>query len=590
MPRYAAPLAEMKFVLRHLAGLPGVCALPAYAEVTEDTAHAVLDEAARFAGNVLSPLNRTGDREGAHWAAGQVTAPAGFAEAYRAFAAAGWGGISAPSEYGGQRLPRLLAFAVAEMWNSANLSFALAPMLSAGVVHALTRHGSVAQQRLFLPPLVAGRWTGTMNLTEPQAGSDLSALATLATPEADHYRLRGTKVYITWGEHDLAENIIHLVLARTPDAPAGVRGISLFIVPKMIVQPDGTLGGPNDIECVSIERKAGIHASPTCVLNYGGQAGAVAYLVGERHRGLEYMFSMMNQARLEVGLEGVALAESAFQVAATYAATRIQGRAAGSASSERVPIVRHPDVRRMLLSMKSRTECMRALAYYVAGLADRADEHPDAAIRQQAQARADLLTPVVKGWCTEQAVDIAGTGMQVHGGAGYIEEAGAAQCWRDARITPIYEGTTGIQANDLIGRKLVEGEGAVAFDFIAEMRSELGVISAAHEPLRAATRTAADSCELLERATRSLRAASPANAAAVAVPYLELLGTVAGGWMSLKAAAAAPQLQPADHAFAAAKQATARFYATHILTRCAGLAAQVEHGAEAVVDYRDEWL
>ena len=591
MPEYVAPLTEMRFVLRHLAALPEVCALAPYAELGEDTAAAVLEEAGRFAREVLAPLNETGDREGARFAHGAVHASAGYADAYRAFVAAGWNGICAPKAYGGQGLPRVLALAVEEMWNSASLAFALAPMLTSGVVHALTAHGSASQQALFLPPLVAGRWCGTMNLTGPQAGSDLAALRTLATPDGDAYRLRGTKVFITWGEHDMAENIVHLVLARTSDAPAGVRGVSLFIVPRLMVRPDGTLGDRNDIACVAIERKAGLHASPTCVLNYGEKEGALGCLVGEPGRGLEYMFTMMNHARLGVGLEGVALAERAYQAALSYARTRIQGRDVAQPSNARVPILRHPDVRRMLLSMKCRTQAMRALAYHVAAAGDLAGAHPDEAQRRRWEARVDLLTPVVKGWCTEQAVDVASLGMQVHGGVGYVEDTGVAQYWRDARVTPIYEGTTGIQANDLVGRKIVGDGGAAAGALMAEMRAHMDDAASVHELLRPVAIACAGSIALLERATRAVLGATPAQAAAVAVPYLELFGTVAGGWMSVRAAAAARRdaaEDVADHA--AAKLACAEYYAHHVLPCAGALAHAVEHGAPAILDHRDDWF
>lgn len=591
MSDYAAPLNEMQFVLRHLAALPEVCALPVHSEMTPELAAAVLDEAARFARDVIAPLNASGDREGARLEDGVVHAPGGYADAYRAYAAAGWNGLAAPQAYGGQALPHVVAQAVNEMWNSASLAFALAPMLSAGVIRTLARHGSAAQQALYLPPLVAGRWCGTMNLTESQAGSDLSVLRTLATPDGNAYRLRGTKVFITWGEHDLAENIIHLVLARTPDAPPGVRGISLFIVPKLLVCEDGKPGERNDITCVAIERKVGIHGSPTCVLNYGDNGGALGYLVGELGRGLEYMFTMMNDARLGVGLEGVAVAERACQAAVAYAGTRIQGRDIAQPDGERVPIARHPDVRRMLLSMKCRTEAMRAVTYYAASAHDFATSHPDEAVRRRYQARVDLLTPVVKGWCTEQAVDIAGLGMQVHGGAGYIEETGVAQYWRDARITPIYEGTTGIQANDLVGRKIAGDRGAAARDFIGEMRGHIEEAARVDERLRLAATGCARSIDDLERATVAVLQATPAQAAAIAVPYLELFGFVAGGWMSVRAAAAACRCaHDRDVPPAAAKVACAAYYATHILTRTSGLADVVVHGAPAVLEFPEAWL
>jgi len=587
MSEYAAPLAEMAFVLQELAGLPEVCSLPGYENAGDETTTAVLAEAARFAREVLDPLNAAGDRAGALLAKGIVTAPPGYAAAYRQFAAAGWGSLSAPQRYGGQALPRALAVAVEEMWGSANLALSLAPMLTAGVVEALVRHGSPEQQALYLPPLVTGRWCGTMNLTEPQAGSDLSAVRTLATPDGDAYRLRGTKMFITWGEHDLAENIIHLVLARTPDAPAGVRGISLFVVPKLLVRADGSCGARNDVTCVAIERKLGLHGSPTCLLSYGEQDGAVGHLVGERHRGLEYMFTMMNYARLSVGIEGVAVAERAYQHALAYAKARVQGREPGASGAERVAIIRHPDVRRMLLSMKVRTQAMRALAYFTAAAYDNATHHADPAERRRNQAYFDVLTPAVKGWCTEQAVDIASLGVQVHGGMGYVEETGAAQYLRDARVTPIYEGTTGIQANDLVGRKIAGDGGAAAFALLREMQASVAGAAAQHAGLHALAGPYSASIGALQHATHSLLAADARAAAAVAVPYLELFGTVAGGWMMLRAAAAA--LRRGDTPPAQSRLAAARFYAAHVLTRVDGLAAQVSAGSSAVTGYDDAW-
>ena len=587
MSQYAAPLAEMAFVLQELAGLADVCALPGHEEADGETTTAVLDEAARFAREVLDPLNATGDRAGARLAEGVVTAPPGYAGAYREFTTAGWSSLSAPRRYGGQALPRVVAAAVEEMWGSANLAWSLAPMLTAGVVEALVRHGSPEQQALYLAPLVAGRWCGTMNLTEPQAGSDLSAVCTLATPDGAAYRLRGTKMFITWGEHDLAENIVHLVLARTPDAPAGVRGISLFLVPKFLVRADGSCGERNDIVCVGIERKLGLHGSPTCLLSYGERSGATGYLVGERYRGLEYMFTMMNYARLGVGIQGVAVAERAYQHALAYAKTRIQGRETGAPGAERVAIIRHPDVRRMLLSMKVRTQAMRALACFVAAAYDKATHHAELAERRRNQAYFDLLTPVVKGWCTEQAVDIASLGVQVHGGAGYVEETGAAQYLRDARVTTIYEGTTGIQANDLVGRKIAGDRGETAFAFMREMRASLGEPPAQHASLRALATLCDVSITALEEATRLLATADARAASAVAVPYLELFGTVTGGWMMLRAAATA--LHGDDAQLAASRLAAGGFYAAHVLVRVHGLAAQVGTGASVVTGYDDAW-
>jgi alkylation response protein AidB-like acyl-CoA dehydrogenase len=589
MSTYAAPLKDMQFAITELAGLSEISALPGHAEVNPELVEAVLGEAAKFAQEVLDPLNRAGDKQGARLADGKVTAPVGFREAYRKFIEAGWNGLGGQSEYGGQGLPHIVATPVQEIWKSANMALCLAPMLTSGVLEALRIHATPEQKATYLGKLTAGVWSGTMNLTEPQAGSDLSAVRTRAVREGNHYRIQGTKIFITWGEHDLTENIVHLVLARTPDAPEGVKGISLFIVPKFLPGPGGTLGERNDIRCVSIEHKLGIHASPTCVLAYGDQKGAIGYLVGEENRGLEYMFTMMNHARLAVGVEGVAVGERAYQHALEYARTRVQGRAIGQRSGDRVTIIHHPDVRRMLMSMRAQNEAMRALAYFAAATLDKARYHPDAAEKRRSQALLDLLTPIVKGWCTEQGVEVASTGIQVHGGMGFVEETGATQYLRDARITTIYEGTTGIQANDLIGRKVAHEKGATALAVIDAMRgldAPLGKGGSEVAGVRANLKEAVDG---LESATRWLVEAYPRNAnaaAAVAVPYLKLFGTVAGGWMMARAALVAGQRlrQPdADRDFLQGKLATARFYAEHELPRAIPLAREVTRGADSVL-------
>ncbi|WP_374546414.1 acyl-CoA dehydrogenase family protein, partial [Rhodoblastus sp.] len=445
MTAYQAPIRDMIFAMKEIGGFERIAALPGSEEVSEDLVEAIFEEARKFAGDVLSPLNQPGDMQGCVCKDGVVTTPDGVKEAYAAFCDNGWNAMPAPLAFGGQGLPSLVSTPVLEMWTAANLAFSLCQMLTLGATAAIDHHGSDAQKELYLPNMVAGTWTGTMNLTEPQAGSDLAAVRTKAVPEGDAFRITGTKIFITWGENDVAENIIHLVLARLPDAPPGVKGISLFLVPKFLVNPDGSLGERNDLICASIEHKLGIHGSPTAVMSFGDNGGALGYLIGEANRGLEYMFTMMNHARLNVGLEGVAVAERAFQQARDYARQRIQGRPIGGQTGD--PIAFHPDVKRMLLDMKSRVDAMRALAYFVAGQMDVAHLSPDKAEATEAQALVDLLIPVVKGWCTENAVDIASTGVQVHGGMGFIEETGAAQHYRDARITPIYEGTTGIQAN-----------------------------------------------------------------------------------------------------------------------------------------------
>ena len=590
MPQYAAPLQDMQFVINELVGLAEITAMPDCAEVTPELLEAVLGAAGKFAAEVLDPVNRSGDQQGAQLADGAVSAPAGFADAYQQFTAAGWNGLSAPVAFGGQSLPHLVAMAVQEMWNSANMAFCLCPMLTSGVVEALRLRGSAAQQKQYMEKLVSGEWSGTMNLTEPQAGSDLSAVRTLAVPAGDHYKIRGTKIFITWGEHDMAQNIVHLVLARTPDAPEGVKGISLFIVPKFLPHADGSPGARNDVRCVSIERKMGIHASPTCVMSYGEEGGATGYLVGAEHRGLETMFIMMNHARLGVGLEGVAIAERAWQQALDYARTRVQGRAVGQKSGERVAIIRHPDVRRMLLTMKAQIEAMRALAYTASAALDKARHHADDGERARQQALVDLLIPIVKGWCTEQAIEIASTGVQIHGGMGFIESTGAAQYLRDARITAIYEGTTGIQAADLVGRKIGFEQGATAALLIAHMRRDIARL-ASPAPAEVAVLHAALSRALaaLEAATQWVVQTFPAGAnavAAVSVPYLKLWGIVAGGWLMGRAAQiAATQLAAGkgDRRFYAAKIATARFYVEHILPQAPALAEEITGGAASVL-------
>ncbi|MFQ5773980.1 MAG: acyl-CoA dehydrogenase [Kiloniellaceae bacterium] len=594
MIEYTAPIADMRFVLDELAGLDEIARLPGYEEATPDLVEAVLSEAGRLASEVLAPLNRSGDREGSVYENGVVRTPRGFPEAYARFVEGGWGSLPFDPDYGGQGLPWALATAVQEMWNAANLSFALAPLLTQGAVELLQAHGSPAQKRTYLPKLIAGEWTGTMNLTEPQAGSDVGAIQTRAVRDGDRYLITGQKIFITWGEHDCARNIVHMVLARTPDAPAGTKGLSLFIVPKVLVKEDGGLGHRNDLRCVSLEHKLGIHASPTCVMAYGDSGGAVGLLVGEENRGMEYMFTMMNNARLSVGVQGLAVAERAYQKALGYARERVQSRPVEAREGRAVPIIRHPDVRRMLMTMKAANEAMRALAYTAAAALDRAKRHPDAGVRAQAQARADLLIPVVKAWLTDCGCEVASLGVQVHGGMGFIEEAGAAQYYRDARITPIYEGTNGIQALDLLSRKLLRDKGAAAKALFAEMRATLGAPEAAGandlNPIREA---AAQGVRSLAAATEWLLEAGAGDlrrAAAGASPYLRLFGTVAGGWLLARGAAAARRrLAEADtggaaeRAFLEAKIGTARFYADNILPRAAAEAAAVMRGADSTL-------
>jgi 3-(methylsulfanyl)propanoyl-CoA dehydrogenase len=590
MAEYAAPLRDMQFVVKELGGLDAVSRLPGCEEVTPDLVDAVLEEAGKFAAGVLSPLNVPGDRRGCQLEDGVVSTAPGFRQAYQQFVAAGWTSLGGNPVWGGQGLPHLVSAPVSEMWNAANMSFCLCPMLTNGTVNAILRHGSDEQKRLYLRKLVTGEWTGTMNLTEPQAGSDLSAVRARAVPEGDYFRLYGTKIFITWGEHDMADNIVHLVLARTPAAPEGVKGISLFIAPKYLVNADGSLGSRNDVKCMSIEHKLGIHASPTCVMAYGEKQGAIGYLVGEENRGLEYMFTMMNLARLEVGIEGVAIADRAYQRALGYAKERVQGRPIGVRAGERVAIIHHPDVRRMLMSMKAQGEAMRALAAAAAAELDLAQLHPDRAERLKHQAVFDLLTPVVKGWCTEQCIEIASLGVQVHGGMGFVEETGAAQHLRDARITTIYEGTTGIQANDLIGRKVAAEKGMTAKALIEEMHAfDKELAGHTHPALAVIRRALAEGVAALNEATGWLLETYPYNALAAgagAVPYLKLWGIVAGGWQMARAAHVAKErLDGAaeDFDFYRAKIGTARFYAEHILPQAQSHKAAVVNGSASVL-------
>jgi acyl-CoA dehydrogenase len=591
MAEYTAPLRDMKFAIKELVGLESVSALPGCEEITPDVVDAVLEEAGKFAAGVLSPLNSPGDRSGCKLEDGVVTTPPGFKDAYRQFCVAGWPALSCNLEFGGQGLPFLLAHRVSEIWNGANMSFCLGPMLTSGAVHAVERHGDDDLKRRYLPKLVSGEWMGTMNLTEPQAGSDLSAVRARAVPEGDHYRITGTKIFITYGEHDWTDNVVHLVLARLPDAPEGVKGISLFLVPKFLLNRDGSLGARNDVKCVSIEHKLGIHASPTCVMAYGDNGGAIGYLVGGENRGLEHMFTMMNFARLEVGIEGIAIAERAYQRALGYARERVQGRAIGVKSGERVTIIHHPDVRRMLMSMKSQVEAMRALSALASRSLDVSLRHPDREERFKQQAVVDLLTPVVKGWCTERGIEIASIGVQVHGGMGFVEETGAAQHLRDARIATIYEGTTGIQASDLIGRKLAAQKGMTAKALIAEMRGldrELAGMGA-HPALDVIRRNLAEGMSALAEATDWILETYPRDASAAAagsVPYLELWGTVAGAWLMARAALIAKQRLDTgsqEFDFYRAKIATARFFAEHLLPRAQSYKHAIVHGSASVL-------
>jgi 3-(methylthio)propanoyl-CoA dehydrogenase len=584
---YRAPLREMRFVLEELLGAGRLASSPGLADYSDEVGRSILEEAARFAENVLEPLNRPGDLQGAKWTEEGVRAAPGFGEAYRQFVSGGWPALGADPQYGGTPVPRVLVSAVGEFWGSANLAFKLGPMLTHGAVHALDLCGSPAQKQLFLPRMVSGEWTGTMVLTEAHAGSDLGQVRTRAAAEADHYRLSGQKIFITWGDHDLTANTIHMVLGRIDGAPAGVKGISLFIVPKVLVNPDGSLGERNEVRCLSIEHKLGIHASPTCVLAFGEQRGAIAYLVGEPGRGLEYMFIMMNSARLSVGSEGYAVGERALQRATEWARTRVQGRPPVAAAAAPLPIINHPDVKRMLLTMKSQTEASRALTLYTAFQFDLATHGADHE-RAAAQARGELLTPIVKGWCTETGNEVASTGVQVHGGMGFIEETGAAQYMRDVRITTIYEGTTGIQSNDLLGRKLGRDRGVAMAALLKEMERELRELRITDATADATRKAALEAVGLLAGATRallSLLASRPEAALAVSVPYLKLCGYVTGGWLLAKSAAvAAAAAGGPEREFYSAKLQTAAFYAAQVLPNAAALARVVEAGGASVAD------
>jgi alkylation response protein AidB-like acyl-CoA dehydrogenase len=581
MSAYQAPLKDMRFALNDLAGLGEVATLPGYQDATPDTVDAILEEASKFASEVLDPINYSGDREGSKFSAGEVRTPKGFQNAYKKFCEGGWNALPFETEWGGQGLPRLVSTPVQEMWKSSNMSFSLCPLLTQGAIEALLLRGSEPLKKAYLPSMVAGKWTGTMNLTEPQAGSDLALVKTKAERSGDHYLISGQKIFITYGEHDLAENIVHLVLARTPDAPEGVKGISLFIVPKFVPDRDGKPGKRNAAKCASIEHKLGIHASPTAVMVYDK---AVGYVVGEENRGLETMFIMMNAARFAVGLEGVAIAERAFQRALAFAKERVQGRdLVGGGGS--VPIIRHPDVRRMLMLMKSQAEAMRALAYTTAAALDFAQRHPDKELRKKHQAFVDLMIPVVKGWCTETGIEVASLGVQVHGGMGFVEETGAAQYLRDARITTIYEGTTGIQAMDLVGRKIAREGGATAKAWLAELK-KLDAKLASHPEIRKGLSEGAKAVE--DSVDFIVGAKDPRAQFAGAVPFLELMGIVAGGWQMARAALAAEKKVSEDQAFYEAKIATARFYADHVLVQAPGLRNTVVNGAASVMALSEE--
>jgi 3-(methylthio)propanoyl-CoA dehydrogenase len=586
---YKAPLKDMLFAMKHIANIDAVAQIPGFEEAGYDTAQAVLEECAKFNEGVLSPLNWTGDINPSSFKDGKVTTTPGFKEAYKQYAEGGWQGLQHPTEYGGQGLPKTIGAACGEMLNSANMSFALCPLLSDGAIEALLTAGSDELKATYLEKLVSGQWTGTMNLTEPQAGSDLAMVRTRAEPQADStYKVFGTKIYITFGEHDMAENIVHLVLARVQGAPEGVKGISLFVVPKFMVNKDGSLGSRNDVHCVSIEHKMGIKASPTAVLQYGDHGGAIGYLVGQENRGLEYMFIMMNAARYAVGMQGIAIAERAYQKAVGYAKDRVQSRPVDGSIATSAPIIHHPDVKRMLMTMRAYTEGCRALAAGAASAYDAAHHHPDADVRKQNAAFYEFMVPLVKGYSTEMSLEVTSLGVQVHGGMGFIEETGAAQYYRDAKILTIYEGTTAIQANDLVGRKTARDGGLTAKAIVAQIETtekELAKSSNAHaaavlKRLSTARKALIDVIDFVAGNTK----AQPNAVFAGSVPYLMLAGNVFAGWQMARSLLAADAELAAgnDTAFMQAKITTARFYADHMLSKATGVRDSIVEGADCV--------
>jgi 3-(methylthio)propanoyl-CoA dehydrogenase len=587
MTTYTAPLRDIRFVLEHVTPLSELAALEPFEHADPDMVHGLLDEAGRFASEAVASTNREGDLQGSHIEDGGVVTPEGFRRVYKQYVDAGWGAVQHPPEHGGGGFPLLVANAVKELLTSANMSFSLGPLLTTGAVYLLAHHGSEEQLHTYVPKMVSGEWAGTMNLTEPQAGSDVGAVTTRAIPQDDgSYRITGQKIYITYGEHDLTDNIIHLVLARLPDAPPGTKGISLFLVPKYLVEEDGSLGERNDVQVVSLEHKLGIHASPTCVMAYGERGeGAIGYLVGEPNEGMRGMFTMMNDARLGVGLQGVAIAERAYQQALAYAQERRQGRGPEAPAGEQSPIVQHADVRRMLLTQKASIEAARALCYANAHALDLAQAAEDEATRDAQQKLADLLTPLSKAWATDLGVELTSLAVQVHGGMGYVEETGVAQHYRDARIAPIYEGTNGIQALDLVGRKLPYDGGAFVKGFLADLRTEVDALPAGHDAIATPLR---DALDVLHETTEWILAHrdNPNDVFAGATPYLRMLATVVGATLLARGAAAAQQrLDAGDDGgygedFLRAKVTLARFFATQLLPSVHGLAPAVTAGAD----------
>lgn len=588
---YTAPVKDMLFAIEHLANIEQIAQIPGFEDAGLDTAAAVLEECAKFNEGVLAPLNWEGDKNPSSFNAGVVITTPGFKEAFRQYAEGGWQGLQHPADFGGQGLPKTIGAACIEMTNSANMSFALCPLLTDGAIEALLTAGSDELKAKYLEKLVTGQWTGTMNLTEPQAGSDLALVRTRAEPQPDGtYKIFGTKIYITYGEHDMAENIIHLVLARVQGAPEGVKGISLFVVPKFMVNDDGSLGARNDAHCVSIEHKLGIKASPTAVLQFGDHGGAVGYLVGQENRGLEYMFIMMNAARYAVGMQGIAISERAYQKAVQYAKDRVQSRPVDGSINASAAIIHHPDVKRMLMTMRATVEGCRAMATVAAAAFDAAHHHPDADTRKQNQAFYEFMVPLVKGYSTETSLEVTSLGVQVHGGMGFIEETGAAQYYRDAKILTIYEGTTAIQANDLVGRKTARDGGQVAKGIAAQIeKTEADLLAsgtsaalAVAKRLTAARKALLDVIDFVAGSTK----AQPNAVFAGSVPYLMLAGNVVAGWQLARSLLVAQGLlqKGQDEAFMRAKITTAQFYADHILVKAPGLRDSIVEGAASVTE------
>ena len=588
---YNAPVKDMLFNIQHLANIDQIAQMPGFEDAGFDTAQAVLEESAKFTGGMVAPLNWEGDKNPSSWKDGVVTTTAGFKEAYQQYCEGGWQGLQHPADFGGQGLPKTIGAACGEMLNSANMSFALCPMLTDGAIEALLTAGSDELKAIYLEKLISGEWTGTMNLTEPQAGSDLAAVRTRAEPLPDGtYKIFGTKIYITYGEHDMAENIVHLVLARVQGAPEGVKGISLFVVPKFMVNKDGSLGDRNDVHCVSIEHKMGIKASPTAVLQYGDHGGAVGFLVGEENRGLEYMFIMMNAARYAVGVQGISIAERAYQKAVQFSRDRVQSRPVDGSMKTSAPIIHHPDVRRMLMTMRAHIEGCRAMATVAAAAYDASHHHPDAETRKENLAFYEFLVPLVKGFSTEMSLEVTSLGVQVHGGMGFIEETGAAQHYRDAKILTIYEGTTAIQANDLVGRKTGRDGGQTAKAIAAQIEKTEAALNqhgsanakAMAARLKAAREAFLNVVDFVVGGSKS----SPNAVFAGSVPYLMLTGNLMAGWQMARALLVAEDAlaKGEDAAFMQAKITTARFYADHILVKVPGMRDSIVQGADSVCE------